>query len=354
VANVRASARVPGQWPRGVSALTEDQFSFDEAIRVLCNHALVEADATLGDSVESLGYSMHSCVHSWTEHVVNERWDNRLANLAISCVSSHVPDQSRSQYWVTDRRLVGHSDRCLVLIRSKLTEKDDSIPMPTAMRNLGVHYRKQGRLREAEEMYNLGLKRCGMGQDTLAIDMLNNLGNLFLESGRLAEAEETYQQALDKSEETLSQDHTLLFRSVNHLGICSLRQGSLDKATIMFERALEGRESACGPNHLSTLETAHNLGELYSKQGKNAEAEDMLLWALKGRERELGADHTLTLETVGNLSNLYSRQKNLGKAKKMLWRALKGFEQAFGPNHTSTLHAANSLGLLYMQQHRLV
>jgi hypothetical protein len=179
--------------PEWFSALTEDQFSFDKVIRVLCNHALVEADATLRyDPMESLGYSMHSCVHSWTEYVMNERWDVRLANLAISCVSSHVPDQSRSQYWMTDRRLVAHSDRCLVLIRSKLTEMNDSIPMPTAMRNLGVHYRRQGRLKEAEEMYNIGLKRCGMEQDTLAIDMLNNLGNVFLDLGRLAEAEETH------------------------------------------------------------------------------------------------------------------------------------------------------------------
>jgi hypothetical protein len=51
--------------PEWLSQLTEDQLSFDEAVRVLCEHALVEAEVTLRDErVESLGYGMHSCVHS--------------------------------------------------------------------------------------------------------------------------------------------------------------------------------------------------------------------------------------------------------------------------------------------------
>jgi hypothetical protein len=74
------------------SELVEDQLSFNAAVRVLCDHALVEADATSkDDSIESQGYSMHSCVHAWTKHVVNERWNNRMARLALRCVGLHVP-----------------------------------------------------------------------------------------------------------------------------------------------------------------------------------------------------------------------------------------------------------------------
>jgi hypothetical protein len=60
-------------------------------VRVLCDHALVEVDAAFdGDSKESRGYGMHSCVHAWTMHVVNEKWDNVLARLALKCVGLHV------------------------------------------------------------------------------------------------------------------------------------------------------------------------------------------------------------------------------------------------------------------------
>jgi hypothetical protein len=82
--------------PLWFSELAEDQLSFDAAVRVLCDHALVEADAaSKDDSVESQGYSMHSCVHAWTKHVVNEGCDNALA---LRCVGLHVPDNSRPEY----------------------------------------------------------------------------------------------------------------------------------------------------------------------------------------------------------------------------------------------------------------
>jgi tetratricopeptide (TPR) repeat protein len=347
--------------PRGslewFSELTEDQISFDEAVRVLSDYALVEADATSRtDSFESQGYSMHSCVHSWTKHVVNEKWNNELANLAISCVSSHVLDQSRPEYWVTDQRLAGHSDRCLTFIRRTLMEKDDNTPTPEAVRDLAVYCSRQGRLGEAEELYGLGMGRCENAVEPrmFEIEILNNLGNMFLHSDRLGEAEEKYRQALHESEKTFGQRHWLSLRTVNHLGACLVAGGQLHEAEVMLKRALEGRENFYGPDHLATVETAHNLGELYFKQDRYDEAEDMLLRALEGRERKLGADHILTLETVGNLSNLYRRQKESGKAKKVLYRALKGFEQAFGPDHTSTLHAANHLGLFYIEHHEPV
>lgn len=49
-------------------------------MRVLCDHALVEADAAFGKGSKA-----------WTMHVINERWDVRMAKLALRCVGLHVP-----------------------------------------------------------------------------------------------------------------------------------------------------------------------------------------------------------------------------------------------------------------------
>jgi hypothetical protein len=98
--------------PEWFSELTEDQLSFDEAVRVLCDHALVEADATLlGKRVESQGYSMHACVHSWTVHVVNQDWDAKMGGLALQCVGRHMPDRNQLDLLVTERRLMRHAAR---------------------------------------------------------------------------------------------------------------------------------------------------------------------------------------------------------------------------------------------------
>jgi hypothetical protein len=68
--------------------LTIEQFSFNEAMRVLCDHTLLGSDTPSGvDSRESRGYGIHSCVHEWTKHWMNKRWDDRLANLSITCVA---------------------------------------------------------------------------------------------------------------------------------------------------------------------------------------------------------------------------------------------------------------------------
>ena len=48
-----------------IRKLVKDELNFNEAIALLCNYGLVDADRTEQQS-RSGGYSMHGCVHSWT------------------------------------------------------------------------------------------------------------------------------------------------------------------------------------------------------------------------------------------------------------------------------------------------
>jgi hypothetical protein len=50
--------------PKWIRKLTEDEISFNGAVRVLSEHGLVEVQDSALDLVESQGYSIHSCVHS--------------------------------------------------------------------------------------------------------------------------------------------------------------------------------------------------------------------------------------------------------------------------------------------------
>jgi tetratricopeptide (TPR) repeat protein len=153
--------------PEWFSQLTQDQLSFDKAVRVLCEHGLVEANVTIQDEhVESLGYSMHSCVHAWTKHVVNEEWDINMARLALNCVGLHVPDSSRPQYWIVEQRLVGHAGRCQEYLGRGLAGEDNDESVLAAIHGLGSLFSDQGKLDEAEEMYRRALagyeKRLGL------------------------------------------------------------------------------------------------------------------------------------------------------------------------------------------------
>ncbi|KAI1085938.1 P-loop containing nucleoside triphosphate hydrolase protein [Rostrohypoxylon terebratum] len=78
-----------------VHGIVADKIRFDGAIRVLYNHGLVEADELMRErGGESQGYSMHGCVHSWTQHVLNEEENEesiKMAGVARECVGRHVP-----------------------------------------------------------------------------------------------------------------------------------------------------------------------------------------------------------------------------------------------------------------------
>ncbi|KAN0069072.1 HET domain containing protein [Elaphomyces granulatus] len=339
--------------PEWIRELTKDELSFNEAVRVLSDHGLVEVDMSSQERIESRGYSIHGCVHSWTVYVLNQEWDHDLAKLALKFVGSHIPTTKSAKWWLTQRRLLQHAARCSHAVINCMVTGDG---MERALHMLGTLYRNQGKLDKAEKMYQRALqgKEKAWGPDhTSTLNTVNSLGILYADQGKLDEAEKMYQRALQGKEKALGPDHTSTLNTVNSLGILYADQGKLDEAEKMYQRALQGKEKALGPDHTSTLDTVNNLGILYKSQGKLDEAEKMYQRALQGTEKALGPDHTSTLGMVNNLGLLYADQGKLDEAEKMHQRALQGTEKALGPDHTSTLETVNNLGLLYADQGKL-
>ncbi|RMZ81359.1 hypothetical protein DV738_g2165, partial [Chaetothyriales sp. CBS 135597] len=338
------------EWTR---KLTEDELNFNEAVGLLCSFGMVDIDRSLQQQLRSGGYSVHSCVHSWTVFVLNKEWDEGLARLALTCVASEVPCTHDKNWWLVQRRLLQHARRQDFLI---LDGKVDIKGLDWAFHKLGDLYADQGKLAEAENMYIRALqgKEEALGPDhTSTLDTVNNLGSLYTSQGKLAEAEKMYIRALQGKEKALGPDHTSTLDTVNNLGNLYSDQGKLAESEKMYIRALQGKEKALGSDHISTLDTVNNLGLLYSDQGKLAESEKMYIRALQGKEKALGPDHTSTLETVNNLGLLYSGQDKLAEAEKMYIRALQGTEDALGPDHISILDIVNNLGNLYSDQDKL-
>src|SRR5271155_495480 len=336
-----------------IQKLTEDELSFNEAVRLLCNYGIVDPDLSFHKQCGSRGYSMHSCVHSWTVSVLNKEWDESLAKLALTCIASEIPSDVEKDWWLLQRRLLQHALRHEQFITDGKVKTEG---MEWMLHCLGLLYANQGKLAEAEAMYTQALQGSeeALGpKHTSTLSTVNNLGLLYANQGKLAEAEAMYTQALQGSEEALGPKHTSTLSTVNNLGNLYADQGKLAEAEAMYTRALQGSEEALGPKHTSTLSTVNNLGLLYANQGKLAEAEAMYTRALQGKEEALGPKHTSTLNTVNNLGNLYKDQGKLAEAEAMYTRALQGSEEALGPKHTSTLNTVNNLGNLYRNQGKL-
>ncbi|KAF4416199.1 Nephrocystin-3 [Colletotrichum fructicola] len=175
----------------------------------------------------------------------------------------------------------------------------------------------------------------------------------YWDQGRLKEAEAMYDRALQGYEKARGPEHTSTLMTVNNLGLLYSDQGRLKEAEAMYERALQGKEKALGPDHTSTLDTVHNLGSLYKDQGRLDEAEAMYERALQGCEKARGPEHTSTLMTVNNRGLLYSDQGRLKEAEAMYERALQGYEKTLGSHAMKTyvpaLNTLENLGSLSKQ-----
>ena len=141
--------------PEWICELTQDELSFHGAVRVLSDHGLVEVDTSSQECVESRGYSIHGCVHSWIIHVLNQEWDYDLARLALKLIGSHIPEQEAVKWWLTQRRLLQHAARCSYIVLNGLVVDEG---MAWACNKLGRLYAHQGKLDEAEKIYMRALQ----------------------------------------------------------------------------------------------------------------------------------------------------------------------------------------------------
>ncbi|KAK4044690.1 kinesin light chain [Parachaetomium inaequale] len=228
--------------PKWLQDLTETRLAFDQSMRVLCSHGLVEAHSiTAQNGSESSGYSVHA----------------------------YEADNDGSSAW-----------------------------MPAT---LGLLYADQGRYKEAEAMYERALEgyekaRCkekAWGPEhTSTLYTVNNLGNLYAEQGRYKEAEAVYERALEGKEKVWGPEHTSTLDTVNNLGNLYKNQGRHKEAEAMYERALEGYEKALGKDAVVTyvpfLDAVTNLGLLNADTGQAARAEELYKVALTGIRKVFG------------------------------------------------------------------
>jgi len=350
---LRGGRRTGPAWLR---ELTDDSVTFNDAVRVLCNYGFASAHITGEEGCSSgpRGYSMHNCVHKWTAHVLNSEWYAEMARLALQCVGAHIPAETQPEYWLTQRRLLRHANRCLAmqLAREGSRPEEDT----GVFHGLGDLFTSQSQLGDAEIVYGWALegrlKALG-SEHPLTLATVHALGFLYKYQGRMQDARSMYDRALRGREKILGVDHISTLETVNNLGYLCKDQGHLADAEALYLRALHGRTRVLGPDHISTLQTVSALGNLYVTLGQLQQAKEMYDRALQGRETALGREHISTLKTVQSLGNLY---KNLGQiqiAEAMYLRALDGREKAFGQDHLSTLNTVNNLGLLYADQGRL-
>ncbi|KAM7211415.1 hypothetical protein V8F06_013193, partial [Rhypophila decipiens] len=112
----------------------------------------------------------------WASHIQDGAEKREVLRLAVMVAGLSVPSRTIKDYWVIQRRLLPHAERCSWWIA---------------------------------EIY----KARRSFADTGAIDAMHMLGLLYVDQGQLTEAESMYQWALEGYEKALGRDHTSTLRS---------------------------------------------------------------------------------------------------------------------------------------------
>jgi tetratricopeptide (TPR) repeat protein len=206
--------------------------------------------------------------------------------------------------------------QALALFEEQLGSRHPSIA--TALGNIALAARKQGKLTEAREDYlrALELKQEVLGEDHPSLAYtLGGLASTDLRLGEVDEAAKHSRRAVEIREAALGPDHPAVATSLNNLGNILLVAEDHEAAQTQLERALEIGLKARGPEHLDVADYRDSLGEALLARGRPAEALQQHERALKIRSSLLekdAADLALSLLPLGRCQlQLGQRQSGL-------------------------------------------
>jgi tetratricopeptide (TPR) repeat protein len=97
------------------------------------------------------------------------------------------------------------------------------------------------------------------------LETVRHLGISFEKQGKIKEAEQMYIRALHGYEKIWGDEHPSALDTVNNLGNCYAEQGKMEEAEQMYIRALQGYEKSTGLDHPDAQRTANNLKKLRVK-----------------------------------------------------------------------------------------
>ncbi|OAA60881.1 kinesin light chain 1 [Cordyceps fumosorosea ARSEF 2679] len=317
-----------------------DELCFTQAMRVLSQFRLVEPNSWIAEPIETGGYSMHSCVHSWTVNVLNAERDNALAKLAVQCIASHVPRRGEPFWWITQGRLRLHAAQYPCDTIDKLSATDNLEYAMFRLANLALD---QDNLEAAEPLLErtLKLQQTSRGLDDLAtLSTMNVMGALRRRQTRFDEAHDSYTRVLGSAGSTTDEAVACRLDAMYNLGCLHLYKDQPDEAERFFQQAQSAYEKAEGyEDKLFELDLLDYMGIVHRKLARLDKAVKLHRKAVEGKTELLGRGHMSTLDSTVNLALALFWQQELGEAGKLLWNVCMGRVQALGSRHILTMDA---------------
>jgi tetratricopeptide (TPR) repeat protein len=286
------AARMLSRW---IGEIASSEIRFSKAMQLLRSYSLVE------EVVETQSYVTHPVVHQWAYHSQGRCFATQLSRLSVIAIGWALPQRSTHDYTSLQRRLLAHAQAC-----SRRIAREELVW------SCGGYESNNEAADDKDEQ----------GTVLAAVHLL---GMLYYDQGKLGEAEQMYERALRGYEEALGLTHTSTLDTVNNLGALYRNQGKLGEAEQMYERALRGYEEALGHHrvqqYMPALNTLENLGDLYATRAESTKARALYAQALTGLSNILGQSSDRYIELAAKIDALPVRE--MGKEEQLRLSAVK-------------------------------
>jgi CHAT domain-containing protein/Flp pilus assembly protein TadD len=172
----------------------------------------------------------------------------------------------------------------------------------------------------------------------------------YAKQGRLSEAESLFQKALAIDEKDLRLDHPDLVKDAHRLGEVYFREEKYDQAAPLLERSVAVEEKDQEANADDLVLDLGYLGLIYAKQQRLNQGELFLRRAVNASERIFRSGDSRLAIFYQNLSGLYYQEHKYGEAEPFL-RKILGILAPDNPDRVTTL---NYLAAVYFHQQKYV
>jgi tetratricopeptide (TPR) repeat protein len=221
-----------------------------------------------------------------------------------------------------------------------------------ALSRLGMVYRNEGKLDDAESVYLKGLAAVEPISDSarLRAERLCCLAGLYVEKKEYTQAEELLKKATAAYQAAFGQ-HSVYSRlcCIALAAVCRQLGRSAD-ADSYFERSrdVSAADSSAAGEERAILELIQN----YYAQERSNEVQELLLQTIFADEHMLWPDHPRVGEALQTRGELFRAQGRFEDAEAAMRRALEIRQRVLGPAHPEVGESAMSLATMYMSQNR--
>lgn len=230
---------------------------------------------------------------------------------------------------------------------------DESVSVSAALNNLAVAIKHQGKLEEAEKLYeeSLAILKKIYGEDHHQVNVAkSNLASVFTALGKHQQAQQLFTQALDNmnKEET---DPSVMATMLNNMGESLRKQGNFEKSLEYFEQALElqRKSSLNQSNDPEIAKTLSSIARLYFEKGNYDKSEELLNEAMTIITNNVGKKHPHYAACITALGNSLLKQRKFAEAQKKYEESLKIRDELKEPEYAK-IPTLQSLALALERQ----